>query len=139
MNTQANNDTYRKLAYSLRILQTGQTEKAQRLLEKLSGEDAGNAAVFNALGAVYYEQGNLPAAKAALERCVALDTEHPLAHATLGEIALREKDGRTAARHFEVTLKSQAQGIKRIQQWVKVLWTLASQKPAGATSTATSA
>ena len=123
MNT---NDTYKKLAYSLRILQLGETPKARRLLEKLAGEAPENADVYNALGALCYDEGDLDAARAALHACVALAPEHPLANATLGELALRRKDGAAAARHFEITLRSKAAGIERIQQWVKVLWTLAS-------------
>lgn len=133
----ASNDTKMKIAYCLRILQGGDTKKARRLLEKLSGEAPQEAAVWNALGATCYDLGDLDAAKAALRKCIAIERTHPLANATLGEIALREKDVTQAARHFELTMSAEGAGLERIQQWVRVLWALAtSRKPSlkGATS-----
>ena len=114
-------ETRKQLAKALRCMQQGSAEQARTMLEALAAAAPEDAAVQNAVGAARYEAGELDGARAALERCVALEPRHPLAHATLGELALRRRDPRAAARHFEVALADTTPALAGIQRWVRML------------------
>src|SRR3990170_4675407 len=102
-------ETRKQLAKALRCMQQGSAEQARTMLEALAAAGPEGAA------------GELDGARAALERCVALEPRHPLAHATLGELALRRRDPRAAARHFEVALADTTPALAGIQRWVRML------------------
>ncbi len=118
-----------KLGVCLRALQSGDLVRARALLEKLVVEHPEDEAGWNALGAVRYEQGEYLAAREAFERCVALAPRHPLAHASLGELALRiEHDASRAKTHLMVALAADGAGLEKIQQWCRVLLLVAERK-----------
>lgn len=95
---------------------------ARAELEALALEAPNDPAVLNALGAAHYEAGEWDAARRALERAVALQPDHPLAHATLGELALRREDYPAAARHFGAALRAERPDLVNVQRWIKALW-----------------
>jgi predicted Zn-dependent protease len=113
------------LAAAIDLLRQGDHDRARRLLEGLAQEAPQDTAVLNALGTALYEARDFAAAEDVLRRCLDVDPLHPVAHATLGELALHRKDAKAAARHLEVTLKSDPTGLEGIHEWAKALMLLA--------------
>jgi tetratricopeptide (TPR) repeat protein len=91
--------------YDLALLlsKTGGLDEAERLLEKLvaAGPGASDGEAHALLGRVLLRRGNLPAARAALERALALDATLAAAETDLGVVRLEQGDLEAARATFD--------------------------------------
>ncbi len=92
------------------LVQQGQLDEAQRLLEGLVAVDPENPYLHTCLGTVYMQKGMDDEARAAFGVALAFNPEDIVAHTYAGELALEAGDVEAAVEHFQKAVELDPEG-----------------------------
>ena len=86
------------------LKQTGHRSEIEKYMELAARAAPADPQILTALADYYFQQGTLEKSEAALNRLIALKAAGPEIFSRLGDIAVRQKDFRTAASEYQEAL-----------------------------------